>query len=319
MRETSFLSPGSIKRRYDLLAYGDPNVDYVFDTVRVPLADEKVLGRNLGIFPGGTVANVACAASRLGARVVSYGRVGHDADGEMLLRDNEAFGVANDYLTLAPHRTAAAMIMIDASGEKALVYAPMPMEPLQKDRLQTALADSRLVYAMPYDIDEFSRISTLARQSGTDVVIDIEAAVAPNAERLNALLACSDIVFMNEGGFRATMDQPITPQTLRPLLEKGPRIIVVTMGAKGAIAVGHNAVASQDAFTTDVIDTTGAGDCFNGAFLAAALANRPIRDCLTFASAAASLAVSAIGARSAIPHLGEVFSKIGSAGNLGSE
>ncbi|SCB39141.1 carbohydrate kinase family protein [Rhizobium hainanense] len=315
MRETSILSPGSINRRYDLLAYGDPNVDYVFETARVPLADEKVLGRNLGIFAGGTVANVACAASRLGARVVSYGRVGNDIDGQLLLRDNESFGVANDYLTIAAHRTAAAMIMVEASGEKALVYAPMPSDPLAEDRLGQALAESRIAYAMPYDIDEFRRVSALARKYGTDVAIDIEAAVAPTVERLDALLTCSDIVFMNEGGFRATCERPITPENIRPLLERGPRIVVVTMGAKGAIAVGRDCVASQDAFIAQVVDATGAGDCFNGAFLAAALADRPTADCLSFASAAASLAVSAMGARSALPDVGEVSRLLDTARN----
>lgn len=318
MGEASILSPGSMNCRYDLLAYGDPNVDYVFETVRVPLADEKVLGRNLGIFAGGTVANVACAASRLGARVVSYGRVGNDADGQLLLRDNEAFGVANDHLRIAAHRTAAAMIMVDASGEKALIYAPMPSEPLIEDRLGSALSESRIVYAMPYDIDEFHRVSALARGNGTDVAIDIEAAVAPTLERLDALLTCSDIVFMNEGGFRATCDRPITPENIRPLLEKGPRIVVVTMGARGAIAVGRDCVASQDAFAVKLVDATGAGDCFNGAFLAAALANRSIADCLTFACAAASVAVSAMGARSALPHVGEVSSLVDAAGSPGN-
>lgn len=303
MTERPLLSPANAGRRFDLLAYGDPNVDYVFETSRIPAADEKVLGRNLGIFAGGTVANVACAAGRLGARVASYGRVGDDADGRLLLRDNDAFGVSNDYLTVAAHRTAAAMIMVETSGEKALVYAPMPTDALDEGRLGAALAKSRIVYAMPYDIDEFRRVSALARQNGTDVAIDIEAAVAPDRERLDALLACSDIVFMNEGGFRATSDLPITPENIRPLLDKGPRAVIVTMGAKGAMAVTPDIAATQAAFPAQVVDATGAGDCFNGTFLACALMGRPLHSCLAFASAAASRVVTAMGARSALPTL----------------
>jgi ribokinase/sulfofructose kinase len=293
-------------RQFDLLAYGDPNVDYVFETEKVPRTDEKVLGRNLGVFPGGTVANVACAASLLGMRAASYGRVGTDADGHLLLNDNARCGVSNAYLAASRHRTSAAMIVVDASGEKALVYAPMPDDPLDEERLIQALRESRLLYAMPYNLDEFQRVSALARKCGVLVAIDIEAAVAPNRERLDALLACSDIVFMNEGGFRATNDAPIEPEQILPLLERGPRLIVVTMGAAGAIAATADQKAAHPAFPVNMIDATGAGDCFNGAFLTALFEGRPLSGCLAFACAAAAISVSATGARTALPDRGSV-------------
>ena len=293
-------------RTFDLLAYGDPNVDSLFEAAVIPGPDQKVLGRNLGTFAGGTVANVACAASRLGARVASYGRVGSDAAGTMLRRDNDIFGVSNHYVTTTDQPSAAAMIMVDASGEKALIYAPMPADPLDEARFAEAARRSRVVYAMPYDLEEFRRVAAIARENGAEVAIDIEAAVAPDAGRLNALLSLSDIVFMNEGGFRATQMGDITEVTVRPLVERGPRLVVVTMAGKGALAVTRETAWRQAAFPTKVVDATGAGDCFNGAFLAATLAGRPIGESLAFACAAASLAVSAVGARSGIPELSAV-------------
>jgi len=288
-------------RPFDLLAYGDPNADHVFETAVIPGPDQKVLGRNLGLFPGGTVANVACAASRLGARVASYGRVGSDAAGAVLRTDFQAFGVSTDFVTTADHPSAAAMIMVDASGEKALIYAPMPSEPLDETRLAEAARNSRVVYSMPYDINEFRRISDVSHQSGADVAIDIEAAVAPTVERLDALLSLSDIVFMNESGFRATQTGEITEATVRPLLDRGPRLIVVTLAEKGALAVTRDESVRQAAFPARLVDATGAGDCFNGAFLAATFAGQPLADSLAFACAAASLAVEAVGARTGIP------------------
>ena len=71
-----FDAPDSAARAFDILAYGDPNIDLVFATDEVPRADEKALGRRIGAFPGGTVSNFACAASRLGTRVAGFGRVG---------------------------------------------------------------------------------------------------------------------------------------------------------------------------------------------------------------------------------------------------
>ncbi|MBS1181619.1 MAG: ribokinase [Proteobacteria bacterium] len=288
-------------RPFDLLAYGDPNVDYVFEAAVIPGPDQKVLGRNLGIFAGGTVANVACAAGRLGASVASYGRVGSDAAGVLLRQDYDVFGVSGHYVTTADHPSAAAMIMVDASGEKALIYAPMPADPLDEARFAEAAGRSRVVYAMPYDLDEVRRLAAIAHENGADVAIDIEAAVAPTRERLDALLSLSDIVFMNEGGFRATQPGDITEATVWPLIERGPRIVVVTLAEKGAIAVTRDGSIYQPAFPARLVDATGAGDCFNGAFLAATVAGRPIADSLAFACAAASLAVSAVGARSGIP------------------
>jgi ribokinase/sulfofructose kinase len=239
-------------------------------------------------------------------RVASYGRVGTDADGRLLVSDNARCGVSNAYLAAGGHRTSAAMIVVDASGEKALVYAPMPDDPLDEERLVQALRESRLLYAMPYNLDEFQRVSVLARQCGVLVAIDIEAAVAPNRKRLDALLACSDIVFMNEGGFRATSGGPIGPDQIRPLLERGPRLIVVTMGAAGAIAATRDHNAAHPAFPVNMIDATGAGDCFNGAFLTALFEGRPLSGCLAFACAAAAISVSATGARTALPDRGSV-------------
>lgn len=308
----SLLSTGA-GRRFDLVAYGDPNADYVFETAAIPGADQKALGRNLGIFAGGTVANVACAASRLGARVASFGRVGSDAAGAVLRADFSAFGVAIDYVAAAGHPSAAAMIMVDAAGEKALIYAPMPADPLDTARLAEAAANSRVVYAMPYDLNEFRLISDIAHQHGADVAIDIEAAVAPDSERLDALLSLSDIVFMNEGGFRATQAGEVTEATVRPLLDRGPRLVVVTLAEKGALAVTRDAAVRRAAYPARLVDATGAGDCFNGAFLAATFAGRSLADSLAFACAAASLAVEAVGARSGIPTVDAVTARISAA------
>ncbi|EJK88381.1 carbohydrate kinase family protein [Rhizobium sp. AP16] len=297
-------------RPFDMLAYGDPNIDYVFETARVPLADEKLLGRRLGTFAGGTAANVACAASRLGARVAGFGRVGRDADGQLLLTANEEAGISNTFLRVVEQPTAAATIIVDASGEKALVYAPMPGEPIDEVALSTALQQSRLLYAMPYDLAEFRQVTALARAAGVAIAIDIEAAVAPTRERLDALLECTDIVFMNEGGFRATSDADIAVETIRPLLDKGPQLVVVTMGAAGAIACSRTASAEHPAFPVKMVDATGAGDCFNGAFLAACFNGRTLEDSLAFACAAASIAVSAVGARTALPTTKDVESLI---------
>ncbi|MBK1795621.1 carbohydrate kinase family protein [Devosia sp. WQ 349] len=297
-------------RAIDLLAYGDPNADHIYLADRVPLADEKLLGRKLGVFGGGTAANVACAATRLGLKTAAFGRVGADADGTMLLAENAKLGISNDYMTVSDDPTASAMIIVNADGEKALVYAPMPGIAFDELSLTTAVQQARVVYAMPYDIVEFTAISRLARANGCLVAIDIEAAVAPNRGRLEALLTLSDIVFMNEPGFLATSAEPLTPDAVVKLLDFGPQLITVTRAAEGAISVSRDQALTQSSFPTSLVDATGAGDCFNGAFLAAHLAGASLAETLRFACAAAAISVSAVGARTALPDIAQVQAKL---------
>jgi len=279
-------------RRFGLLAFGDPNLDTVIAVDAVPRADQKCLGRRLDSFAGGTVANVACAASRLCIPAASYGRTGDDAAGEFLRSEFQRVGVSTAYLRSMPGTASAnALIMLDKCGEKAVVYEPMPGPVLDPKTISQALVDSRVVHAMPYDLEEFFELSKWAHGTGTAVSIDIETAMVHGPARLDALLALSDLVFMNERSFCDILKNPLTAANVRALLERGPELVVVTRGAAGAIAVSRK----------QTVDTTGAGDCFNGAFIAALLEGRSLMQATRFACAAASISVTAIGARSGFP------------------
>jgi len=294
-------------RPFRLLAYGDPNVDLVFAVQRAPAADEKALGRRLGRFAGGTVANAGCAAAALGCSTQAFGRVGDDADGRFLLDAYARHRVATGHVrTVAGAPSACAMIMLEPGGEKALVYAPLPGAPFDAPALGQALAASTLLYAMPYDPGEFAGVLALARAAGTVVAIDVEAAMAPRAGDIERLLGQAAVVFMNAATYRRLFGREPEPGHLRGLLAHGPALMVVTCGAAGALAATRDEAASQPAFRVDAVDSTGAGDCFNGAFLTALFEGRQLADCLRFACAAASFAVARLGAREGIPSRAQV-------------
>jgi len=289
-------------RPFDMLAYGDPNIDLVFGVQRVPVSDEKVLGRQLGSFAGGTVANAACAAGRMGCRVQAFGRVGDDSNGRFLLAEYARFGVdTGNVRTLERSASATALIILEDRGEKALVYTPMEGARFAPERLAPALAVSALLYAMPYDFAEFDTVHAMARRSRTLVAIDVEAAMVPGPADMDRLLGMADVVFMNDTSYRTIFGKLARLADMRALLAKGPRVLVVTCGAAGALAVTARDEGSCPAFPAQLVDSTGAGDCFNGAFLAALFEGRGLTACLRFACAAASMAVSRFGARSGIP------------------
>jgi len=293
-------------RGIDLLAVGNPCVDLVIGARRLPRWDDKALGRALGVYAGGTESNVACAASRLGWRSAVFGEVGDDPHAQLLIDDFQLHGVSTAHLAQR-RATASAMttVFVSGGGERAIVYVPMKRRREASPELHPgfidALADSRCVYTMPYDAEAFARLSAAARAVGTRVAIDVEREVAGDPATLAALLAGSDVAFFNESGFLSASGRIPSREALGDMLAAGgPRVIVVSLGARGAIAASADDWAVQPAWPVRVIDTTGAGDSFNAAFLVARRRWRSLATCLAFACAAASRTVQAVGARSGL-------------------
>lgn len=294
--------PASAARRWRLLSYGDPCADVVTAVERLPERGGKVLGQPIGVLSGGTTSNFICAAGRLGLSSAIFGRVGGDAYGDMLRESVASFGVDTEYLRRETGAaSASAFIMVTPDGEKSIVYQPMaPMSPGRAE-LAAAAGQSQMVYAMPYDLEEFDVLSKVAREQGALVAIDLESAVAPDPSAMSARVARADIVFFNHTGFIAGTNREPSFEAMRALLALGPQLVVVTLGSAGAMAVSAREQAAQAAFPAKVVDTTGAGDSFNAAFLSEWLQGRTLRESLRFGCAAASCTIAVAGAKTALP------------------
>ena len=137
-------------------------------------------------------------------------------------------------------------------------------------------------------------------------MIDVESTVGFDAESLDRLLAAVDIASFNQDGFIAATGAQPTPDALRRLLDYGPHTIVVTRGAQGALAATGDRVAERPGYRVEVVDTTGAGDTFNAAFLCATFDGLALDQRLRFANAAAALSVTSIGPRGRLPTRQEI-------------
>ena len=298
----------SDNRTIDVLAIGGADIDIVFTVPKLPSFDEKVLGKLVGRLPGGAVANFACAASRLGLRVSSFTVIGDDENGRDVIKGFEEFGVDTSLVRVAEGKeTPFTVIFVDPTGEKAIVVVQLfePEYPL--DIAAGVLPQTCALYMMPKPEQQFLALAQLAHQHSTEVMIDVEPTTCAQRDHLERILRHTDIACFNKDGFMAAAKDDISVTAARRLLDFGPHTIVVTRGKNGALVVTRDDAAEHSGFSIpQVIDTTGAGDTFNAAFLQATLRGQSLTQRLRFANAAAALSVTALGPRGFLPSVAEV-------------
>jgi sugar/nucleoside kinase (ribokinase family) len=295
------------ERTIDVLAIGGIDADLVLTVDELPSHDEKVMGRLVGWMAGGPAANCACAASRLGLRAAALAMVGDDRSGQLIVDGYTEFGVDISLIEVAPGATSPfTVILIPPTGEKAIVVVPGTPPSYRMDRVEQALRLTRMMYMMPGARAQFLELARLARACGAEVMIDVESTVGIDPSSLRQALAAVDIASFNRDGFIAAADEQPTIDAMRRLLEYGPHTIVVTLGAQGALAATAERAAQQPGYRVEVIDTTGAGDTFNAAFLSATLGDMALEQRLRFANAAAALSVTGMGPRGRLPTRQEV-------------
>ena len=293
----------------DLITIDKSWVDLLLRVPRLPGYDDKVLAELIGRRPGGMGGNVACTAARLGLRVGMVSWVGDDADGRLIQEDLHRFGVDITHLLVEPGTTTNyTVILLAPSGEKSILVVPTAFNRLELDAALTAyLSAARLVYTTAYDLDQVSRLAAVVHAAGGLLAADAETAAGLRGERLAPLLPLVDILFV-PATMVAGSDYRVAA---RQLLDGGPQLVVITAGAQGAVAANKEQVVRCPAFTVPVQDSTGAGDCFAGAFLAAFARGRPLVEALPYAQAAAALAIQTVGARDGLPTEAQIWDFLG--------
>jgi ribokinase/sulfofructose kinase len=180
------------------------------------------------------------------------------------------------------------------------------------DQLEEAIGQVRALYTMPHNEPLFTRMAQIARGQGVQTMIDVEATIGADRETLERILPWVDIASFNEAGLVAVSGEEPTVEGARRLLVYGPHTVVVTLGARGALAVTADESALVPGWNVDVQDTTGAGDTFNAAFLTATLRRMPLERRLAFANGAAALSTTGLGPRGRLSTSAEVEAFISS-------
>jgi ribokinase len=286
---------------------GSLNADLTMALPRLPRPGETVLGGSLVAGAGGKGANQAVAAGRLGAEVRMVGCVGDDAAGRDLLRrlDDERIGVEG-VAVLPGEATGTAVILVDREGRNAIGVSSGANGRLTADMVRAREADIAwaevLVCQLETPLPAVRWALEAARRRGVATVLN----PAPAQPLDDGTLALADYLTPNETEAGDLAGLAVAdPESARVaaglLLARGARRVVVTLGAQGALACDGEQALHFPAFPVDVVDTTGAGDAFNGALAVGLAAGGLLEQAIPLAGAAAALTCTVRGAQAALP------------------
>lgn len=297
---------------------GSLNMDFVVQVDALPRPGETVLGQGFRMLPGGKGANQACAAGRLGGRARMVGRVGSDGFGRQLVESLAAAGVdARAVLVTPGTATGVAFICVEAGGQNQIVVASGANARLTPADVASALEAASagyLLLQLESPIETIEQAVAIGGTRGLQVILD----PAPARPLAASLLAKVDVLTPNEGEAQALLGRPErsvsleeAPELARALLARGPRRVILKLGANGALLAERDAARHFPAPRVEALDATAAGDTFGGALAVALAEGRGMADAVGFANAAAALSVTRHGAQASIPTRHEVDAALG--------
>ena len=290
--------PGSV------LVVGSINVDLVVSVAQLPATGETVTGGAFAQYHGGKGANQAVAAARMGAAVTFVGAVGDDEFGRAALAEMAAEGIdVSRVVTLPGEATGVALIVVDAGGENQIAVASGANRRLDQQMVEEALAGAAVqpggVFLANLEIGDEAVLAgaRYAATAGMRIVIN----PAPARELPLEVLALDPILLPNqlEADVLTGEPEPLNAAASLAALTGAP--VIVTLGAAGALVVADATVQWIAAPPVDVVDTTGAGDAFAGVFASEVARGTALLDAARVAVHAASMSVTARGARAGMP------------------
>lgn len=293
----------------NVLCFGSLNIDYVYAVPHFVQRGETLSADTLQTFTGGKGLNQSIALARAGAEVWHAGAIG--ADGAFLADALQEAGVHTEYIeTLPEMHTGHAIIQKSVDGDNCILLyggANQAVTPEQIDRTLAQFSVGDLLVAQN-EISALSHLLQRAKARGLRVALN----PSPMDENLPTLLPLADYLLLNEieASQLLRCDADSDPERmLAQLHERYPdAMIVLTLGAQGALCTDGEAILRQSAIPLKAVDTTAAGDTFTGFFLARLLEGQSAAQAMRFAAAAAAIAVTQPGAAPSIPTRKKVLS-----------
>lgn len=298
-----------------IVVVGSVNLDLVCRGQHIPAPGETVTGENFQTFHGGKGANQAVAIGRLGYPVSMVAKVGDDEFGARLRQGLRAANV-NVAAVATAKRTASgvALISVDAKGQNSITVVPGANGKLLPRDLNKALPRLRsagmILAQLEVPIETVEHLAAIAQRFQIPLMLD----PAPARPLSRGLLGGVTFLTPNETETCALCGTPtgdLTPRNAHEyaekLLEKGPANVIIKMGGHGAFVAGADGLRTLvPAFKVPVVDSTAAGDAFNGGLAVALMRGAHLEDAVRFAAAVGAISVTRAGAQPSMPSAREV-------------
>jgi len=295
-----------------IIVVGSSNTDMVIKAPKFPVPGETLLGGTFFMFPGGKGANQAVAAARLGGQITFVARVGNDIFGNQALQQFQQEGINTEYIISDPKNpSGVALITLDTKGENTIVVAQgangaLTPEDVNKAEKEFEKAEIILMQ-LETPLDTIRSAIALASRYGKKVILNPAPAQSLPEDLFKELF----IITPNESETETLLGVKISDlnsieQAAQRLYGLGVKNVVITLGVEGAYLFNSEGGRHIPTLKVTPVDTTAAGDVFNGA-LAVAIAegNSPVK-AIEFANRAAALSVTRMGAQSSAPYRSEL-------------
>lgn len=298
-----------------IIVVGSINMDMVVKTSHIPQPGETVLGGDFFMNPGGKGANQAVSVARLGGNVAFIGKIGDDIFGKQSFQLFDEEGVdTSGILSDRDSPSGIALITVDEDGENSIVVAPganARLKPEDVKRMSEKHPESDIILMqLEIPMDTVAFAAEHARDRGLLVIVN----PAPANKHIHSLFPLIDILTPNVteaemlSGICIT-DIDTAKQAAEHIRQQGVKHVIITLGKDGAAVLDSGTFTHIPAPVVDAVDTTAAGDVFNGALAVALSEGKNLTDATAFACGAASIAVTKMGAQSSIPYRKEVLLK----------
>lgn len=295
-----------------IVVIGSSNTDMVVRVPRIPQPGETVLGGEFTMAAGGKGANQAVAAARAGGRVRFVARVGDDMFGGRALQ-----GFGRDDIDVTHVRrdegetSGVALIFVAADGQNSIAVAPGANGRLSPEDVREArraiVSATVVVMSLETPIETVSAAAQIASSAGVPVILN----PAPARELDAELLQRVSILTPNES--EATLLTGVRVEgedgaeyAARSLLSRGVDTVLITLGASGTFVASGEICERIPGYRVEPVDSTAAGDVFNGSLAVALAEKQPLMDAVRFANAAAALSVTRMGAQPSAPSRAEI-------------
>ena len=295
-----------------IVVVGSSNTDMIIQLDRIPKPGETILGGTFTTAAGGKGANQAVGAARAGGRVTFVARVGQDMFGDQALAGFQKDGICVDYVARdrkAP--SGVALIFVARDGENSIAVAGGAngqLSPADVRKARAVLSKAAvMVLQLEIPLPTVEAAADLASKLGVRVILN----PAPARKLPKSLLRQVSILTPNETeaelltGVKVT-DEASLQRAADALLACGVETVILTLGARGAFVAGPGVRQWVRGFKVKPVDTTAAGDIFNGALAVALAEGKPLLDAVRLANAAAAISVTRLGAQPSAPQRREI-------------